>query len=67
MALWLTTRRQRNTELTLVDATERRITEPYTKAAELLGSDQAPCGWPACTPWSAWRTALLSTVRPLWM
>lgn len=42
VALWLTTRRQRNTELTLVDATERRITEMYTKAADQLGSDQAP-------------------------
>jgi pentapeptide repeat protein len=46
VALLLTARRQRYTELTLVhtsrDATERRITELYTKAAELLGSDQAP-------------------------
>jgi hypothetical protein len=44
MALLLTARRQRYTELTLVhtnrDATERRITELYTKAAELLGSGQ---------------------------
>lgn len=46
VALLLTARRQRYTELALVhtdrDATERRITELYTKAAELLGSDQAP-------------------------
>ncbi|MDQ2884001.1 MAG: pentapeptide repeat-containing protein [Actinomycetota bacterium] len=46
MALLLTARRQRYTELTLVhttrDATERRITELYTKAADQLGSDKAP-------------------------
>lgn len=45
-ALLLAFRRQRSTELTLVhtdrDATERRITELYTKAADQLGSDQAP-------------------------
>lgn len=44
MALLPTARRQRYTELTLVhtdrDATERRITELHTKAAELLGSGQ---------------------------
>jgi hypothetical protein len=37
-ALLLTARRQRFVEL---DGTERRITELQTKAAELLGSDQA--------------------------
>lgn len=46
VALLLTARRQRYTELTLVhtdrDATERRITELYTKAADQLGSAQAP-------------------------
>jgi pentapeptide repeat protein len=46
VALWLTARRRLYTELTLVhttrDATERRITELYTKAADLLGSEQAP-------------------------
>ncbi|MDQ2883930.1 MAG: pentapeptide repeat-containing protein [Actinomycetota bacterium] len=46
VALLLTARRQRYTELTLVhtdrDATERRITELYSKAADQLGSDQAP-------------------------
>jgi uncharacterized protein YjbI with pentapeptide repeats len=46
VALLLTARRQRYTELTLVhttsDATERRITELYTKAADQLGSEQAP-------------------------
>ena len=46
VALLLAARRQRSTELTLVhtehDATERRITELYTKAADQLGSDQAP-------------------------
>jgi uncharacterized protein YjbI with pentapeptide repeats len=46
VALLLTARRQRYTELTLVhtdrDATERRITELYTKAADQLGSDHAP-------------------------
>jgi hypothetical protein len=46
VALLLTARRQRYTELTLVhtnrDATERRITELYTKAAGQLGSDKAP-------------------------
>lgn len=46
VALLLTARRQRYTELTLVhttsDATERRITELYTKAADQLGSDKAP-------------------------
>ncbi|MGB6164602.1 MAG: pentapeptide repeat-containing protein [Pseudonocardiaceae bacterium] len=45
VALLLTARRQRYTELTLVhtdrDATERRITELYTKAADQLGSEQA--------------------------
>ena len=46
VALLLTARRQRSTELTLVhtthDATERRITELYIKAADQLGSVQAP-------------------------
>ncbi|MGH3427530.1 MAG: pentapeptide repeat-containing protein, partial [Mycobacteriales bacterium] len=46
VALLLTARRQRYTELTLVhttsDATERRITELYTKAADQLGSEHAP-------------------------
>jgi hypothetical protein len=46
VALLLTARRQRYTELTLMytdrDAIERRITELYTKAADQLGSDQAP-------------------------
>ncbi len=45
-ALALAARRQRSTELDLVqrehDATERRDTELYSKAAEQLGSDQAP-------------------------
>jgi hypothetical protein len=46
VALLLTARRQRYTELAVVhterDATERRITELYTKAADQLGSDKAP-------------------------
>jgi Pentapeptide repeats (9 copies) len=46
LALLLTARRQRYTELALVhtdrDATERRVTELYTKAADQLGSDKAP-------------------------
>jgi len=46
IALLLAARRQRSTEVSLVhterDATERRITELYTKAADQLGSDQAP-------------------------
>jgi hypothetical protein len=46
VALLLSARRQRYIELTLVhtdrDATERRITELYTKAADQLGSEQAP-------------------------
>jgi hypothetical protein len=46
VGLLLTARRQCYTELALVhtdrDATERRITELYTKAADQLGSDQAP-------------------------
>ena len=46
VALLLTARRQRYTELALVhtdrDATERRITELYTKAADQLGSEHAP-------------------------
>jgi hypothetical protein len=52
-ALLLAARRQRATEIALkqkdrdqaatdVDATERRITELYTRAAEQLGSDKAP-------------------------
>jgi hypothetical protein len=52
-ALLLAARRQRATELDLVqkdnaaldarhDATERRVTELYTKAADQLGSDNAP-------------------------
>ncbi len=45
-ALLLAALRHRSTVLTLVhtdrDATERRITELYTKAADQLGSDQAP-------------------------
>ncbi|WP_338595328.1 pentapeptide repeat-containing protein [Saccharopolyspora sp. SCSIO 74807] len=44
--LLLTARRQRATELDLVqrdhDATETRVTELYGKAADQLGSDQAP-------------------------
>jgi uncharacterized protein YjbI with pentapeptide repeats len=46
VALLLTARRQRYTELALVhsdrDATERRITELYTKAADQLGNEKAP-------------------------
>ena len=46
VALLLTARWQRYTELALVhtdrDATERRITELYTKAADQLGSKKAP-------------------------
>ncbi len=53
IALLLAARRQRSTELTLqhqqqiaeraeYDASERRITELYTKAADQLGSDRAP-------------------------
>jgi uncharacterized protein YjbI with pentapeptide repeats len=45
-ALLLTARRQRSTELDLRqkdhDATERRLTELYGKAADQLGSDKAP-------------------------
>ncbi|GDY28972.1 pentapeptide repeat-containing protein [Gandjariella thermophila] len=45
-ALLLTARRQRSTELDLKqnehDATERRVTELYGKAADQLGSDKAP-------------------------
>ncbi|WP_367136454.1 pentapeptide repeat-containing protein [Saccharothrix sp. HUAS TT1] len=45
-ALLLTARRQRYTELDLAqkdhDATERRVTELYGKAADQLGSDKAP-------------------------
>ncbi|MFC6092941.1 pentapeptide repeat-containing protein [Saccharothrix lopnurensis] len=45
-ALLLTARRQRSTELDLRqkdhDATERRVTEMYGKAADQLGSDKAP-------------------------
>ncbi|HVV23019.1 MAG TPA: pentapeptide repeat-containing protein [Pseudonocardiaceae bacterium] len=45
-ALLLTARRQRTTELDLRqkdhDATERRVTELYGKAADQLGSDKAP-------------------------
>jgi hypothetical protein len=53
IALLLAARRQRSTELTLLhqqavaeqaeyDASERRITELYTKAADQLGSDRPP-------------------------
>lgn len=45
-ALLLAFRRQRSTEIsavhTIADATERRVTELYTKAADQLGSDKAP-------------------------
>ncbi|GAA4543753.1 pentapeptide repeat-containing protein [Amycolatopsis samaneae] len=45
-ALLLAARRQRSAELDLVqkdhDATQRRVTEMYSKAAEQLGSDKAP-------------------------
>ena len=45
-ALLLAFRRQRSTEVsavhTITDATERRVTELYTKAADQLGSDKAP-------------------------
>jgi hypothetical protein len=66
--LLLTARGQRYTELALVytdrDATERRITELYTKGADRLGSTRHRCG---CTPWSAWRTVPSITARPSWM
>ncbi|MFF0770985.1 pentapeptide repeat-containing protein [Nonomuraea wenchangensis] len=46
VTLLLAVRRQRHQELatahTTHDATERRVTELYTKAVEQLGSDQAP-------------------------
>ncbi|KAB8181813.1 pentapeptide repeat-containing protein [Nonomuraea phyllanthi] len=46
VTLLLAVRRQRHQELaaahTAHDATERRVTELYTKAADQLGSDQAP-------------------------
>ncbi|WP_336216003.1 pentapeptide repeat-containing protein [Nonomuraea sp. LPB2021202275-12-8] len=46
VTLLLAVRRQRHQELatahTTHDATERRVTELYTKAAEQLGNDQAP-------------------------
>jgi hypothetical protein len=46
------------------DATQRRITDLYTKAADQLGSDKAPSGWPACTRWNDWpRTTLASGKR----
>jgi hypothetical protein len=45
-ALLLAARRQRSAELDLAqkdhDATERRVTEMYSKAADQLGSDKAP-------------------------
>ena len=45
-ALLLAFRRQRSTEVsavhTITDATERRVTELYSKAADQLGSDKAP-------------------------
>ena len=45
-ALLLAFRRQRSTEVsavhTITDATERRVTELYAKAADQLGSDKAP-------------------------
>ncbi|WP_330273925.1 hypothetical protein OG205_45500 [Lentzea sp. NBC_00516] len=45
LALWLAFRRQQSSEITdrhtIHDATERRITELYSSAAEQLGSDQA--------------------------
>ncbi|MGW4519970.1 pentapeptide repeat-containing protein [Amycolatopsis sp. NPDC004378] len=45
-ALLLAARRQRSAELDLVqkdhDATERRVTEMYSKAADQLGSEKAP-------------------------
>jgi uncharacterized protein YjbI with pentapeptide repeats len=46
LALWLATRQRRFTELRLEhaekDATERRVTELYSKAADQLGSGKAP-------------------------
>jgi hypothetical protein len=56
-ALMLAFRRQHHSEVTAssadYDATEKRITELYTKAVEQLGSDKAACGSAACTRWSA--------------
>jgi hypothetical protein len=49
------------------DATERRITELYTKAADLLDSGQAPVRLAGLYAWSAWRTAPSSTAKPSWM
>jgi hypothetical protein len=54
VALLLTARRQRYTELALVhtdrDATERRITDLYTKAADQCwGARRRRCGWRVCT------------------
>ncbi|MDP9866448.1 MULTISPECIES: hypothetical protein [Streptosporangium] len=46
------------------DATERRVTDLYTKAAEQLGHERPRCGWPACTRWSAWPRTTPVTARP---
>ena len=53
VGLMLAFRRQHHQEIATVltdhDATERRITELYTKAVEQLGNDKAPSGSAACT------------------
>jgi hypothetical protein len=70
VALLLTARRQRYTELALVytdrDATERRITELYTKGADQLGSDQTPVRLAGLYALERLATAPSNTARPWW-
>ena len=68
VGLMLAFRRQHHQEiatvLTDLDATERRITELYTKAVEQLGNDKAPSGSAACTPSNASPRTTPHTARP---
>jgi hypothetical protein len=52
------------TVLSDLDATERRITELYTKAVEQLGSDKARSGSAACTHSNGSLRTTLHTARP---
>ncbi|SFW86605.1 hypothetical protein SAMN04489730_6432 [Amycolatopsis australiensis] len=59
-ALPLAVRRQQHNES---DATEKNVTELYTKAADQLGSDEARSGWPGCTRSSGWPTTTPASAR----
>ena len=69
VGLMLAFRRQHHQEITTAqtdhDATERRITELYTKAVEQLGSDKAPVRLGGLYAWNAFPKIMRHNARPL--